>query len=128
MSVKLIAANLKTLRIIPTTIVLSILVISQGTAQTITSPEKQNQEPLEITTDITVTDPENESTETLESLEIKSDSTKENSNKNNIIEKKKAEVEVVEEQEESTSIISFNFIYYILQKFKFSDILGSVTD
>ena len=128
MSVKLFAENLKTLRIIPTTIVLSILVISQGTAQTITSPEKQNQEPLEITTDITVTDPENESTETLESLEIKSDSTKENSNKNNIIEKKKAEVEVVEEQEESTSIISFNFIYYILQKFKFSDILGSVTD
>ena len=128
MSVNLVAVNLNSLRKITNIIFFSFLVIPLGIAQSIATPESQVQGELELSTDNTLTtEPETDMESTSINVEVvKKDSTDEKSSEINVSEKenKPSDIDVVDEQEESTSIISFNFIFYILQKFKFSDILG----
>jgi len=137
MSVNLVAVNLNSLRKITTIIFFSFLVIPLGIAQSIARPDDHNQEETELFTDLStelstdntlITDPENDKELNVEV--VKKDSTEEKSSEIKVSEKenKPSDVDVVDEQEESTSIISFNFIFYILQKFKFSDILGGVAN
>jgi len=137
MSVNLVAVNLNSLRKITNIIFFSFLVIPLGIAQSIARPDDHNQEETELFTDLStelstdntlITDPENDKELNVEV--VKKDSTEEKSSEIKVSEKenKPSDVDVVDEQEESTSIISFNFIFYILQKFKFSDILGGVAN